>query len=476
MNYYLKYMIVSLALIMALGCEVIGSLNSLEPENVLMDKTLITDAKSAEIALGGVYKSWRNFEFSGLRNCFDCLTRVENTFSSIMGAEDFRTNNVQTDNWANEQYYVKLYYVLNSANTVIAAVEGKAHIPGLSDARKNEILAEAIFNRALATLMLLRSYGEFYDTNSANGIVLWRESVRGNIAKARSSVSDVYMAVTEDLKFVEKYAAKKVPGAWYISQATGYALHARTALYMRDYEQASLLADMALQAAEEGGYLLESDYLNVFANSFDSKELLFCLYTQKPYQKFNDFWYNFAAQGPGDGIKKVADELVSGDGNITTGQGYDKRFSQIFAVVNQTGINGINKYVKDDYTIGERGNTWYFMRLAEVNYIKAEAEVRLGRYNNARNALKGVLERAGYAPDYITGVPDENMLLLILKHKYVELAAENNEDWFDMVRYNRIDGIDFEKLGMSVSMKHLILPIPKAALAGNFLLKQNGTY
>ena len=73
-------------------------------------------------------------------------------------------------------------------------------------------------------------------------------------------------------------------------------------------------------------------------------------------------------------------------------------------------------------------------------------------------------------------ISDANLPLKILQHKYIELNAENYEEWFDMVRYNLLDGIDFTELRYIRSYKHKCLPIPYDALAGNNLLIQNPDY
>ena len=76
------------------------------------------------------------------------------------------------------------------------------------------------------------------------------------------------------------------------------------------------------------------------------------------------------------------------------------------------------------------------------------------------------------------GIADGDLLLTIFRHKYMELSAENYEEWYDMVRYYRLAGTDFTAtgLGYTQSMQHLVLPIPTQALSGNSLLVQNPTY
>ena len=133
--------------------------------------------------------------------------------------------------------------------------------------------------------------------------------------------------------------------------------------------------------------------------------------------------------------------------------------------------------MKDNF-VKENDNTYYFVRLAEIYLIKAEAEARLGKLDDARKSLKPITDRAGYANDYVFNIADKDLLTLIFEHKYVELCAENYESWYDIVRYHILDGEYFSryKQNLRVKLNHLVLPIPYQAMAGNGALVQNPSY
>ena len=132
------------------------------------------------------------------------------------------------------------------------------------------------------------------------------------------------------------------------------------------------------------------------------------------------------------------------------------------------------KYMK--MTNGNDCNPYYFIRLAEAYLIKAEAEARQSKNDDARNSLKVITDRAGYDADYVNTIADGDLLMQIFRHKYMELSAENYEEWFDMIRYNQLDGTDFVQLGYLRSFAHKNLPIPYDAMAGNGALVQNPSY
>ena len=56
-------------------------------------------------------------------------------------------------------------------------------VKDLDPARRMEILGEGYFNRAMAHFMLLRYFGQFYDTDSPYGIVLSRQTLPGTVSK-----------------------------------------------------------------------------------------------------------------------------------------------------------------------------------------------------------------------------------------------------------------------------------------------------
>ena len=94
-------------------------------------------------------------------------------------------------------------------------------------------------------------------------------------------------------------------------------------------------------------------------------------------------------------------------------------------------------------------------------------------FTAAREALRPITDRAGFAADFVDNVADKDMLMTVFYQKYLELFGENFEDWFDMIRYNKLDGTDWVALGYVNSWTRLALPIPRSAIAGNDLLVQN---
>lgn len=464
MKHIKKYFGILTLLASVASCDLLGPIDDIEPQYKLTDETVITDLKSAESNLNGVYSSWNNVRIAWFRHYLDLLTGTEAEMR-ILGIEGFSDNNVLTSNEGVEYNYEALYKVINNATSFICNLTVNQKVKGLSTERRVEMIAEAKFTRAMAYHYLLRQYGEFYDLESPYGIVLLGDKpIRDNVPIARSSVADSYKAIEDDLKDAIANAPE-TPLHYKISRTTAKALQARLMLYKKDYVQASKLAKEVIDQSEVYGYYLEEDFIKMFANTYSSSEGLFILYTSLPNERDPDGnWSSLS----GNTLTKIAQSMID---NTT-----DSRYKSIYIDIDPTKTwikNNKYQYNRND----TRQNTYIFIRLAEMYYILAEAEARQQHWDAARSALKGIicLDRAGYTEEYVSNIPNDRMLELILKHKWLELASENNEEWYDLVRYHVEDNFAIAP-DYVASDAHLTMPIPRKAMAGNNLLVQNPSY
>lgn len=457
----------------AASCNLLGPVSDIEPNYVLTDGNVISNAQSAEYLLNGIYTTYRSREFSASRTAMLLMSGTLKD-SDVDGSASFARNEVRIETITVQQYYTSLYFIINQANSLISGL-ANTNPQGLSAERKAEILGEAYFHKAFAETMLLRSFGEFWDVKSKYGIILYNEPVRKNESqKSRSSVNDTYTQILADLEQAAK-APRYEGKAYRISKLAVKALKTRVMLYMNNYPEASRLAQEVINEAQQSGISLESNYLDIFAQGFSSKELFFAPYASYPLEIVEANITDQISRGIGETVTRIADELngQANDGKPETGEGYDSRYAQTFE--NSGGQIKINKYVCNSVETGDN-NTIYFMRLAEMYLIKAEADARRNQPKEARAALKFITDRAGYDENYVNTIADKDLLLAIFRHKYMELFAENNEEWYDMVRYSVLDKTDFVSLKYATSMRNLVLPIPAQAISGNNKLEQNPTY
>ena len=473
----IKQILYSIPLLALVSCDQLGSVSDIEPEYVLTENNVFIDANSVEALANGMYLPWRGDGVTQMRNCMFLLTRTSNN-SPVASAYEFKINDVSLRSSLVSNYYSNLYLVVNQANTIIEGLP-KSSPKALSEERKTEIMGEAYFNRAFANLMLLRSFGEFWDEDSEYGIVIYDSPVKSNDGKARSSVKTCYELINSDLDKAIAQAPSSEFVNYRANSIAAKVLKARVKLYQHDFAAAETFANAAIKESSQVGIALEKNYGDIYDKAYDSSELLFSVYTSYPQETistgvFFDFYYN----GFGYTLQTIADELVgeASDGDYGTGEGMDPRYASVY-ITNEWEESSetlIMKYMK--MTNGSDCNPYYFIRIAEAYLIKAEAEARQSKYNDARNSLKVITDRAGYDADYVNTIQDSHLLMQIFRHKYMELSAENYEEWFDMIRYNQLDGIDFVKLGYLRSFAHKNLPIPYDAMAGNGALVQNPSY
>ena len=535
---HIRYQFLALLSVSALtftSCDLIGSIDDMEPDHVVTDLNYITDAASAQTALNGVYASWRSTGVSYLRYGIASMAHTQ-TQAMVMGADEFAAENIQTNNSNVETAYTAYYNVINTANTFLVHINKQ--IPGMTEEKRTEMMAEARCQRALAYLTLLKCFGEYWKQDSQYGVCLFKdELVRDNQVRQRSSVAETYKLISEDLDYAIAHCEQHPADHYHMSSLFAKALKAKMYFAQDNYPEAARLSEEVINEAEAAGYEQESDYANIFTEQFNSKEMLFAPYTANPNELMDASWFAFS---PGSLLKKVADDLVpddetggdivvpdpgeggdvvvpdpgeggdvvipGGDGSeggdvvlpgdgddggivIPGGDGgdfpfppgeddaasYDPLYTWAYK---GGGMTGIAKYSKltPEFMFED---SYYFMRLAEVYYIAAEAEARQGQYAKARTLLTTVIERAGYTEDDVNAIADSDLLGEILKHKLCDMSNENLEEWFDLCRYNRQGGFESwtedEKAELPSFRRHL-LPIPKASMGANNLLVQNPEY
>lgn len=535
---HIRYQFLALLSVSALtftSCDLIGSIDDMEPDHVVTDLNYITDAASAQTALNGVYASWRSTGVSYLRYGIASMAHTQ-TQAMVMGADEFAAENIQTNNSNVETAYTAYYNVINAANTFLVHINKQ--IPGMTEEKRTEMIAEARCQRALAYLTLLKCFGEYWKQDSQYGVCLFKdELVRDNQVRQRSSVAETYKLISDDLDYAIAHCEQHPADHYHMSSLFAKALKAKMYFAQDNYPEAARLSEEVINEAEAAGYELESDYANIFTEQFNSKEMLFAPYTANPNELMDASWFAFS---PGSLLKKVADDLVpddetggdivvpdpgeggdvvvpdpgeggdvvipGGDGSeggdvvlpgdgddggivIPGGDGgdfpfppgeddaasYDPLYTWAYK---GGGMIGIAKYSKltPEFMFED---SYYFMRLAEVYYIAAEAEARQGQYAKARTLLATVIERAGYTEDDVNAIADSDLLGEILKHKLCDMSNENLEEWFDLCRYNRQGGFESwtedEKAELPSFRRHL-LPIPKASMGANNLLVQNPEY
>ena len=516
------------------SCSLIGSLDDLKIDYVYTDETVISDAASAENALAGIYASWKSFG-----NCAfftnQALRAGTIRYANIVGYDEFQINQLTDDNTSLEQFYTGQYFIINGANSFIEALGDGRQITGLSDERKEEMLSEAYFLKALSEHYLLCTFGQFYDQTSEYGIVIPDGPVRESITKARSTVADSYDVILSDLD--KAVNAPEYPAVGHAGRYAVMLLRAKVLLNAGRYQDAALTAGNLIQAKDAD---LAGSFLDPFAAPYESSEILFDLYCTYPESTLGNDSYSYFYSSPGDVLTDLADSIdgVPGDGATSSVSNEDvaawlaegTNEQDIIAYINELNM-GYTSYtsfqdIVDEYVsfgFSEADAYEYAIQdiisYAELMGVEFEGAGWTGydsRYIQTYSNPQGSNGISKYIyPQFVSGPSNTIFLLRLADAYYIKAEAEarqgeshyeaartalarvieragydrtyvdaipdddlenfteNMDDYYDQVRALMLDGENFCSNDGCVSLTNtLVAPVPRTALAGNNLLEQ----
>ena len=409
----------------------------------------------------------------------------------------------------------------------------------MNESLKNRLLGEAHFLRAMYYFRLLRIFG---------GVPLTLDVIDGadGWTLERSSVDDVFKAIITDLKAANAtlWVRSKYPAAD-LGRATKGAAQAmllKTYLYMAgDYwnKQVSMSSDECYRAAKawgdsiiaSGEYTLETDYANLFtlagengpesvfevqymeeetsdygadAGGFGATRGTFSvILTRSRSSLLGGGWgFNKPTQNlydeyePGDArrdatILNPADSLIENPNEeIYLGSRYVSRKRALYLNESGTAYENLGHATR-----GEINNT--IIRYADVLLMHAEACIGAGEGDAQAdlNQVRAARNMASY-PGYSfkvngTEIASPSLLQAVRHERRVELAMEGHR-WFDIVRWNGLDGHGVKKhmddykatetakaqeqMAAFIEGKHEIFPIPSKQRELNPALTQNPQY
>ena len=98
------------------ACNLLGPVDDIQPDYVLTDENVITDANSPEYLLNGIYSLYRESGITSMRNGMFILTGTLYNSTTAEGATNFRENTLRVQNNTVLNYYRTLYTIINQAN------------------------------------------------------------------------------------------------------------------------------------------------------------------------------------------------------------------------------------------------------------------------------------------------------------------------------------------------------------------------
>lgn len=483
---------ISVTLISLSSCELAQDLDDYEPLNALDANNAIVNESTAELALAGVYAGFHQQSAgSGIPEIYTIPSLMSGTLVNT-----YLMNNAEVQGYVSNSplsvntsqglgAYTRMYGVVNRANWLIEKASALSDEKFPTDGRRLEIIAETKMLRATANFYLLRLWGQFYDMDSAYGISIRKDPSRSGEALPRSSVSQSYLAIMEDLDDAIANGPE-LRSKSYTNQTYAKGLKAKVLLYQGNFSAAAALAKEILDTPNPNFALTET-YGEIFLNHatpelFDSSEIIFG--TQGTPE---------AGVGIGNvigTIMAVTPLYISSVLETTTigGQVIAHDSTRVSSTI-LSGFFGFDS-LKSNFNFEPQENRYemiYHMRMAEIYLIYAEADARATNVvsADALEALNTIRERAGATTTggdgfetYPATITLSQFLEAVRIEKRVELAIEIGEDWFDLVRYHFLDDFDVSTVkATATNPDKFILPIDYVAIeAGKNVVEQNPSY
>ncbi|NSL87993.1 RagB/SusD family nutrient uptake outer membrane protein [Chitinophaga solisilvae] len=436
------------------ACKLVD-VTDVSPVNQLEDANAITTVEKAQSVLYGTYGILTNSNLAFNYYMPATASLMGLTMEPGTDGSDFYNNNPLTTNYYLESMYTAGYKMVNMSNHIIT----KTPLIAGSDPRKTRILGEAKFLRAMSYFYMLRLFGQFYDTDSRFGMVLRTTPVKDGEPIPRSSVKATYDVINKDLDEAINECSE-FSSTFYASKLSARALKAKVLLYQQRYAEAAEMAKLVTTTTQRS---LEDTFKTVFLKKIrETKEVIF----QTPYDA-----------GTGNNNKAFAFrswfvpsayyiQFMKGDGRDT--MALKARPTSV--------LNG--KFMAGQIDgAPSNADTEYFIRLAELYLVQAEALVRSGgSLEEARAALNKIRKRA-LMPD-ITSNDRAELLRIIREEKVKELGAESGEEWYDLVRYASKGELDIKTFKPAFMGKNrYIIPLPFASVkASGGVVEQNPGY
>jgi hypothetical protein len=457
------------------------------PRATIVTDTFFQTAADAKAAIAAVYQPWSsgNLWSTSLQWGLNAATdesRVgpEEENPNIVALTQLRftpTNPYVSGSW------VGLYQVVTRANLVLEKVPNI----NMDATQKNQILAEAKFNRALAYHYLVRIYGDV-------PLVTTSDEQLASATGSRAPAAQVYAQIEKDAAEAEATLPATWPAAdkGRATKGAAEALLAEHYLWKKDYGQAAANAKKIIDA---GTYALVPNYIQAFLpGSQNRSEEIFAAqsssatgapaidiaawtYPRNMNPNSNGGWGTYQP------LQWFIDSYIPGD--------YRKEVSFFTHGIAPNGrdttfLPHIYKY-RPSARPGRQDVNYPMYRYADVLLMYAEALNEQGQTAQAIGYVNQVRARArngtgsenrAQPADLPTNLSQSEAREAIFQERAWELAFEGKR-WFDLVRRGAsyfAAALSKDLTATDVAPTKLLWPIPQVQIDLNKNLTQNPGY
>jgi len=421
---------------------------NIEPEQAVSDEYSITDGKSADVALNGVYNKLASDNYHGVSFRFianlsaDNLRWVGNSPSN----REFDVHEVFATNTRIEGLWNTIYSTVNATNHLIHKVPSIAD-QTFSEENRNRILGEALFIRALAYFDLVRLWG---------GVPLMltpTSSPQDGIGIARASIDQVYNSILEDLEQAESLldlSSERNRG----TKGAVWALQSEVYLHLKDWEKVVYYTSALID--QQSIYQLNERY-SQFYLAKNTRESIFEIdYTINNRNNYAINWLPGSLGGRREFLP--TDDLVT----LLNSPNFGGDRKNLLLL--EQGVYYGNMDFKPSTGIDQT----YIFRIASTYLNRAEAYAKLKEIDLANDDLLRIRGRANVQnlERYNLNEIEEQIAI----ERRLEFAFEGKR-WFDLIRTDKA----LSTLDISNAYK-LLFPIPQQLILVDPEILQNEGY
>ena len=375
-------------------------------------------------------------------------------------------------------YYSEFYSIINQVNLILDRFESYTF---LTDADKNQLQAELLAIRAFGhyqiSLLYAQNYNFTADASHLGIVYNTAPLLIGVDFPVRKTMKETYALLKIDLEkalsLFTNNSFYAVPDYALFNTITTKALYARIALQMNDWEQAFNLANEVITTS---GIVLTPK--EIYISEWEKEEAPISeviLEFSAPRTTESAVSSSLSEHFKFETTINYGNFVASGDLlNLYTAN--DIR-GDLFITENlTTNVSGVEIELPYSFTKkfqDDAGTT--YIRLSEMYLIRAEANARLNRENEALLDLNMIRERANTSSLTST----INILEEIFLERRRELAFESLL-FFDLARFNknltRNEGCLANTCNLSYPSNFFVLPIPSSSIDLNENIQQNEGY
>lgn len=465
----------------------------IQPIHNLTDANAIKDMATAKAAIGGIYASFQNDDWSGGLYTAQASKAGFVRFSTREYDMSYNQTNIGAASWT------AFYKSLNAANFAISGVS-KLPDAAINANDKNMLIAEGRCLRAWVNANILWNYTHWWADDTDPYGLLYRDEVASldNIRKARINVGESYKKIYDDLDFaIANLSDFSSPR--YVSKQFAKALKAKLLLYRAGYKNISADLQSALGLVNDvlanhpASFAMEANLADVYANAWDSKENLFVRYLEDDGTRSSKggYYYTYYLSQIGGtklplpigGVATAG--LVGGfdwfsadprwpvvTGPVRGAETWDASMRYTFKKVARLG-----RYAGQVASPPDEKYAAYYFRYPELYLMKAELLARTGA--TPAQAIAPINEmRAKRVTPVLPALNPANadqLMDMIFKEIVTETFLENGSEFFATLRFktNGQPWIVSLKNGKILEENKICRPIPDAEIVNNPLMVQN---